>query len=60
MKTRLTTFLSIALLGLGLLEPIGHLPKQRHLRQLGRVSGASVLPLVFNEIEGIEFWANRM
>jgi hypothetical protein len=41
----------------GVSQPLGHALGWPGLRNLGMVSGASPLPLVFNAVNGYEYWA---
>lgn len=55
-RTRIFTAL---LLLVGVSEPIGSALRLSSLREFGRLTSASNSPLVFNQVEGVEFWANR-
>ena len=59
MRVRLYSLVCFLVIVIGVLEPIGLVLKNDTFRVLGRVSTASVLPLVFNKNLGIEFWANQ-
>lgn len=48
-----------ALALIGISEPLGSMLHLPSLRALGRITSASNSPLVFNQVEGIEFWANE-
>lgn len=43
---------------IGISEPLGVIFSSTRLRTAGRMSSASNCPLVFNQVDGIEFWAN--
>lgn len=49
----------LILLILGVSEPVGILASWPRLRALGRLTSVSNAPLVFNQVEGFEFWASR-
>lgn len=49
-----TNFLSLCLLIIGLLQPIGYLFNQPNIRGLGAITVASPLPLVFSAYNGVE------
>lgn len=55
----LVSWLLAALLVVGVSEPLGVLFSMPRLRAVGRLTSASNSPLVFNQVAGIEFWANR-
>ena len=42
---------------IGLLQIFGYVSGNRRLSALGVLSGASPLPLVFNAVNGVEYWA---
>jgi hypothetical protein len=54
MGLNLTNFLSLCLLVIGLLQPIGYLFNQPNIRALGTITVASPLPLVFSAYNGVE------
>lgn len=55
----LVTWLLVVLLVVGVSEPLGVFLSMPRLRAFGRLTSASNSPLVFNQVAGIEFWANR-
>ncbi len=59
MQEKSITFLSVLLVLVGVAEPAGFLVGNRTLREMGRLSSASSLPLVFNDVGGVAFWANH-
>lgn len=52
-------WMAALLIAIGISEPAGAFLHSPLLRGLGRLSSASVNPLVFNQVGGIEFWAAR-
>lgn len=48
----------IVIIGIGLLQTIGYLTNAPALRNLGVVSSASPLPIVFTEVKGVETFAS--
>ncbi|MEM9696448.1 MAG: hypothetical protein AAGA56_28145 [Myxococcota bacterium] len=50
---------ALLLLAVGLLQPFGYVLRAPTLRLVGYLSAASPLPLVFNQIQGHEYWSSR-
>lgn len=49
----------IALVAVGLSQLAGHLARAPKLELLGKMTGAAPLPLVFDLVDGLEYWALR-
>ena len=47
------------LISLGLSQPLGHLTHHNLLETLGRMTGVSPLPLVFDSPDGFEYWSSE-
>ena len=50
--------LNWAVVGVGFLQMAGWIFGLNQIEMLGRLTGASPLPLVFNQVEGLEYWAS--
>ena len=59
MRSRWLSHLTVLLVLVGISEPVGVLLSMPRLRGFGRLTSSSNSPLVFNQVGGIEFWANR-
>jgi len=52
------TVLYLVVIIIGLLQSVGHLTKMKTLKNLGLITAASPLPIVFTEIKGVETFAS--